>query len=174
MALSCPSWRQDGPKMAILDFKMANLRPFWKSSCPLFGILGAKGQIAKNLERKQQVFLVFGVLGVLLEAMLAHLGAMLGYVGPAGRHLGATWRQDEAQERQDDPRWRTGAPRRGKIAELRRRELLQGGSNPCGRTQWSPLHPLRMDSPEWVSRLRLQLELDLENWRNWKTGRPEA
>ena len=38
----------------------------------------------------------FGVLGLLLEAMLAHLGAMLGYVGPSGRHLGATWRQDGA------------------------------------------------------------------------------
>ena len=45
-----------------------------------------------------------GVLVVLLEAMLAHLGVMLGYVGPAGRHLGATWRQDEAQERQDEAR----------------------------------------------------------------------
>ena len=39
-----------------------------------------------------------GFLGVLLEAMLAHLGAMLDYVGPAGRHLGATWRHDEVQE----------------------------------------------------------------------------
>ena len=45
MALSCSSWRQDGPKMAILDFKMTNLRP----SCLLFGILGAKGQTAKNI-----------------------------------------------------------------------------------------------------------------------------
>ena len=49
MALSCPTWRQDGPKMAILDFKMTSLKPFWKASCLLFGILGAKSQIAKNL-----------------------------------------------------------------------------------------------------------------------------
>ena len=48
MALSCPTWRQDGPKMAILDLNMANLRPFWEASCLLFGILGAKSQIAKN------------------------------------------------------------------------------------------------------------------------------
>ena len=111
-----------------------------------------------------------------MEAMLAHLGAMLGYVGPAGRHLGATWRQDEAQERQDEPRWRTGAPRRGKIAELRRRELSQGGRGPRSEQQPPGLHPHK--NPElglqnWDSRLRLQLELDLENWilENWKTGR---
>ena len=82
-----------------------------------------------------------GFLGVLLEAMLPHLGAMLGYVGPAGRHLGATWRQDEAQERQDEPRWRTGAPRRGKIGELRRRGLLLGGRNPRGPAATAPPAP---------------------------------
>ena len=49
MARSWPSWRQDGPKMPILDFKISKLRPFWEVSCLLFGILGAKGQIAKNL-----------------------------------------------------------------------------------------------------------------------------
>ena len=46
----------------------------------------------------------FKILGVLLEAMLAHLGAMLGYVEPSRRHLGAAWRKDAAEERQDDPR----------------------------------------------------------------------
>ena len=104
MALSCPTWRQDGPKMAILVLKMANVRPFWEASCLLCGILGAKIQVAKNIEKTIGFFKFVGVLGVLLEAMLVHLGAMLGYVGPAGRHLGATWRQDEAQERQDEPR----------------------------------------------------------------------
>ena len=78
---------------------------------------------------------------MLLEAMLPHLGAMLGYVGPAGPYLGATWRQDEAQERQDKPRWRTGAPRRGKLAELRRQELLLGGRNPCEEPRLSPPAP---------------------------------
>ena len=101
---------------------------------------------------------------MLLEAILAHLGAMLGYVGTAGRHLGATWRQDEAQERQDEPRWRTGAPIRGKIAELRRQELgiLATSGN-------RPRTPLRMDCPEWVSRLRLQTQTPTpsgtEDWR---------
>ena len=107
---------------------------------------------------------------------MAHLGAMLGYVGPSGRHLGATWRQDEAQERQDEPRWRTGAPRRGKIAELRRRGLLQGGSNPRGRTQGAPLHPPK----NGFSRMGLQTPTPagtgsgkLDDWilENWKTGR---
>ena len=115
---------------------------------------------------------------MLLEAMLAHLGAMLGYVGPAGRHLGATWRQDEAQERQDEPRWRTGAPRRGKIGELRRRGLLLGGRNPRPRTGGAPLHPPK----NGFSRMGLQTPTPtgtgsgkLEDWRtgrleNWKTG----
>ena len=110
---------------------------------------------------------------MLLEAMLAHLGAMLGYVGPAGRHLGATWRQDEAQERQDSARWRTRAPRRGKIAEIRRRELLLGGRNPFDRQQASPLHPpengfsrkdLQTPTPTGTGSGKLE---------DWKTGRLE-
>ena len=87
---------------------------------------------------------------------MAHLGAMLGYVGPSGRHLGATWRQDEAQERQDEPRWRTGAPRRGKIAELRRRGLSQGGGGFATTREVPACTPLRMDYPEWDSSMGLQ------------------
>ena len=52
MALSCPTWRQDATKMAILELKMANLRPFGEASCQLFGILEAKSQIAKNIKKK--------------------------------------------------------------------------------------------------------------------------
>ena len=112
-----------------------------------------------------------GFLGVLLEAMLPHLGAMLGYVGPAGRHLGATWRQDEAQERQDEPRWRTGAPRRGKIGELRRRRLLLGGRNPCEATQRSSLHPPK----NGFSRILQKGFPDSDsNWNwIWKSGKLE-
>ena len=133
MALRCPTWRQDVPKMANLEAKMANLAHFLGASWRLVLDLGR--DLAKNGENQKNddstaLLKFFGVLGLLSEAMLAHLGAMLGYVGPSGRHLGATWRQDEAQERQDEPRWRTGAPRRGKIAELRRRELSQGGRGP--------------------------------------------
>ena len=113
---------------------------------------------------------------------MAHLGAMLGYVGPSGRHLGATWRQDEAQERQDEPRWRTGAPRRGKIAELRLRELLQGGCNPCNDTQpeklGSPKNP-ELGLQNWDSSMDLQTptpagtgsgKLDPGKLEDWKTG----
>ena len=62
MALSCPTWRQDGTKMAILERKMANLSPFWEPSWiifailgAIFAILGAKSEIAKNIE-KPKVF----------------------------------------------------------------------------------------------------------------------
>ena len=86
---------------------MANLAHFWEHLGDLFWILGA---ILPKMAKTQKTTIVhhfdrfFGVLGLLLEAMLAHLGAMLGYVGPSGRHLGATWRQDGAQERKDEPR----------------------------------------------------------------------
>ena len=106
MVVSC----QDGPKMAILDFKMTNLRPLWEVSCLLFGILGAKGQIAKN-HKKHNRFCRFWDLGVLLEAMLAHLDAMLGQLGAILEQLGDKMRpksakmsQDGAQERQDEAR----------------------------------------------------------------------
>ena len=119
---------------------------------------------------------------MLLEAMLAHLGAMLGYVGPAGRNLGATWRQDEAQERQDKPRWRTGAPRRGKISELKRQGLLQGGACHATGRRGRACTPLRIQN--WDSRtvtpeLGLQTptpagtgsgKLDPGKLKDWKTG----
>ena len=53
---------------------------------------------------------------------------------------------------QDSARCRTRTPRRSKIGEFRRRELLQGGRQPCGRPQGSPL-PL--DLGTWNSRLQL-------------------
>ena len=76
------------------------------------------------------------------------------------------------------PRWRTGAPRRGKIGELRRRGLLLGGRNPCGGPPRTPLHPPK----NGFSRMGLQTPTPtgtgsgkLEDWRtgrleNWKTG----
>ena len=110
---------------------------------------------------------------MLLEAMLAHLSAMLGYVGPAGRHLEATWRQDEAQERQDEARWRTRAPRRGKIAELRRWGPLQGECNPRDDTRGPPLHPPK----NGFSRMGLQTPTPAGTGsgklEDWKTGRLE-
>ena len=141
------SWRQDGPSCGQDGAKLPNLAPRWAQDghlrlqngqletilggiLPTFKDIGCEKPDSRKPFKTCGFQRFLGVLGVLLEAMLAHLGAMLGYVGPAGRHLGATWRQDEAQERQDEPRWRTGAPRRGKIAELRRRELSQGGWEP--------------------------------------------
>ena len=41
MALSCPTWRQDEPKMANLEPKMANLAQFWEHLGNFFCILGA-------------------------------------------------------------------------------------------------------------------------------------
>ena len=41
MALSCPTWRQDEPKMANLEPKMANLAHFWEHLGDFFCILDA-------------------------------------------------------------------------------------------------------------------------------------
>ena len=41
MALSCPTWRQDVPKMANLELKMANLAHFWEHLGDFLCILGA-------------------------------------------------------------------------------------------------------------------------------------
>ena len=103
------SWRQDGPSWGQDGAKLPNLAPRWAQDghlrfqndqletilggiLPTFWDLGREKPDSKK--QKTIFFLFLGVLGVLLEAMLAHLGAMLGYVGPVGRHLGATWRQD--------------------------------------------------------------------------------
>ena len=114
IAPSWPTWRQVVPKMANLEAKMANLAHFWKHLGDLFWILGA---ILPTMAKTKKTTTVhhfgrfFGVLGLLLEAMLAHLGAMFGYVGPSGCQLGDKMRpesakmiQDSAQERQDETR----------------------------------------------------------------------
>ena len=106
--------------MANLEAKMANLARFWENLGDFFWILGA---ILSKLAKSKKTTTVhpfgrfFGVLGVLLEAILAHLGAMLGhlgamlsYVGLSWRHLAPTWRQDGTQERQDEPTWRPRSP----------------------------------------------------------------
>ena len=106
MAPSWPTWRQDGAKMANLEAKMANLAHIWEHLGDFFWILGAilsKIPKTKKTTTVHHFWRFFGVLGLLLEAILAHLGAMLGYVEPFWRHLGANWRQDGTQERQDEP-----------------------------------------------------------------------
>ena len=135
MALSCPTWRQDGPKMAILDFKMTNLRPVWEASCLLFGIFGAKSQIAKNIE-KQHVFQGFwrswGCSWRSCWLILARCWAMLGQLGAILEQLGDKMRPKSAKMSQDSARWRTRAPRRGKIGELSGPGGSQTGSTPWG------------------------------------------
>ena len=76
MALSCATWRQDGPKMA-------NLRAFLEASRQLFEILDAKPQIAKTF-KNLRFFLVFlgfsrffddlEGLGEQFSPILKHLG----------------------------------------------------------------------------------------------------
>ena len=82
------------------------------------------GENQKN-DDSSSLLKVFLDLGVLSEAMLAHLGAMLGDLGAILEQLGekmwtesAKMSQDSGQERQDEARWRKWAP--------------EGGSNPCG------------------------------------------
>ena len=71
------------------------------------------------------------------------------------------------------PRWRTGAPRRGKIGELRRRGLILGGRNPCRRPRPPGLHTPK----NGFSRMGLQTPTpdSDSNWNwiwkfNWKSG----
>ena len=82
---------------------MANLAHFWEHLGDFFWILSKMAKTQKTTT-VHHFLKFFEVLGLLLEAMLAHLGAMLGYVGSSWRYLEATWRQDGAQERQDEPR----------------------------------------------------------------------
>ena len=102
-----------------------------------------------------------GCLGRVLGALLEDVGSKMVFFGYLGRCCGILV-----------PRWRTGAPRRGKIGELRRRGLLQGGSNPRGRSQMSPLHPPK----NGFSRMGLQTPTpdSDSNWNwIWKSGRLE-
>ena len=71
VALSCATWRQDGPKMA-------NLRAFLEASRQLFEILDAKPQIAKTFEKPLvflKVFQGFLMIWRVSGAVLADLEA---------------------------------------------------------------------------------------------------
>ena len=71
---------------------MANLAHFWEHLGDLFWILGAilpKIAKTKKTTTVQRFGRFFGVLGLVLEAMLGYLGAMLGYLGAMLGHLGA-------------------------------------------------------------------------------------
>ena len=117
MAPSWPTWRQDVPKMANLEAKMANLAHFWEHFGDLFWILGAiLPKMAKTKKRRR--FITFeGFLGswgcswrlcwlilALCWAMLGHLGAIFEQLGDKMRPESAKMNQDSAQERQDEAR----------------------------------------------------------------------
>ena len=92
------------------------------------------GENQKN-DDSSSLLKVFLDLGVLSEAMLAHLGAMLGHLGAILEQLGdkmwtesAKMSQDSGQERQDEARWRKWAARE-------RNWEPQGGCNPRSPTQ---------------------------------------
>ena len=108
-----------------------------------------------------------GCLGRVWGVMLEDVGSKMVFCGYLGKCCGILV-----------PRWRTGAPRRGKIGELRCQGFLLGGRNPRDRTQRAPLHPPK----NGFSRMSLQTPTPtgtgsgkLEAWRtgrleNWKTG----
>ena len=136
------SWRQDGAKLANLAPRCAQDGQLESQDGQLGAILGASWRpfldlgrdLTKNCENQKNddsssLLKFFGVLGLLLEAMLVHLGSMLAYVGPSGRPLRATWRQDGAQERQDEARKRKWAP--------------EGGRDPCPGPQRISMPPLK-------------------------------
>ena len=115
------SWRQDGAKLANLAPRCAQegelvlyLARFWVHLVDFFCILGAifpKWAKTKKTTTVHHFGRFFLDLGVLSEAMLAHLGAMLGHLGAILEQLGDKMRpesakmiQDSAQERQDEAR----------------------------------------------------------------------
>ena len=70
--------------LADLALKIANLAPFWKAFWSIFGILGAKSQIAKNLQKPMVFDRFFKISGV----VWSYLGAVLDDLSQNFRYLG--------------------------------------------------------------------------------------
>ena len=96
------SWRQDGAKLANLAPRCAQDGQLGGQDCQLGALFGASWRplldlgrdLAKNCENQktttvQRFGRFFGVLGLVLEAMLGYLGAVLGYIGAMLAHLRA-------------------------------------------------------------------------------------
>ena len=84
MAPSWPTWRQDVPKIANLEAKMANLAHFWEHLGDFFWILGAilpKPAKTKKMTTVQHFWRVYGGPGA----------ALGGYLGPSWRYVGLCW-----------------------------------------------------------------------------------
>ena len=117
MAPSWPTWRQDVPKMANSEAKMANLAHFREHLGDLFWILGAILLKMTKTKKRRQYITFEGFLGswgcswrlcwlilALRWAILGHLGAILEQLGDKMRPDSAKMIQDSAQERQDEAR----------------------------------------------------------------------
>ena len=70
--------------LADLAPKIANLAPFWKAFWSIFGILGAKSQIAKNIQKQLVFDRFFKISGV----VWSYLGAVLDDLSQNFRYLG--------------------------------------------------------------------------------------
>ena len=182
-------WSQDGRKMGQVVNKLrprgAMMAPRWPSWGQFGSFLGGPGTTCghffrdlwkngrsvktTNTPSPLVVFWGWGLLWRVLEAvlggfwelcwkMLAPRWCFFGYLGRCCGILA--------------PRWRTGAPKRGKIGELRRRGPLLGGRDPFRTTRGSPLHPPK----NGFSRMGLQTPTpdsdSIWNWI-WKSGRLE-
>ncbi len=175
-----------------LRSRLAILAPRWPCWASVWKLFGGPGSIfsyffrdlwnndrsVKTTNPPSLLVVCFGGWGLLRRVLEAVLGGfwelcwkMLAprwcFFGYLGRCCGIL-----------APRWRTGAPKRGKIGELRRRGPLLGGRDPLEGQQGSPLHPPK----NGFSRMGLQTPTPtgtgsgkLEDWRtgrleNWKTG----
>ena len=70
--------------LADLALKIANLAPFWKAFWSIFGILGAKSQIAKNLQKPMAFKRFFKISGM----VWSYWGAVLDDLSQNFRYLG--------------------------------------------------------------------------------------
>ena len=79
-----PGWRQDGAMLADLAPKIANLAPFLNAFWSIFGILGAKSQLAKNPQKPTVFNRFFKISGM----VWSYLGAVLDDLNQNFRYLG--------------------------------------------------------------------------------------
>ena len=124
MALSCPTWRQDGP----IGAKMCPRWQPWKLRWPtwrtfgsmlrtFFGSWARSCQKLRKAKKRRQYNTFEGFLGCwgsswkLCWAILALCWLILSYLELSWRHLATIWRQNGTKERQDEPTWRPRSPR---------------------------------------------------------------
>ena len=119
MALGCATWRQDGPKMANLEPKTANLAPFWGTHLDHFLVI--LGAILQKLAepQKHKVFqgagwaswelfsLTLALCWLILPlcwAMLEHLGQNLAYLRRSWAQVATFLAKCSDKDGEDEPR----------------------------------------------------------------------